>query len=859
MVSTSSPMSHSSTWRHSGRDPYSCVLNDLRSQLQESLGAAYSLDRELGGGGMSRVFVGTETGLGRAVVIKVIALELAGGMSAERFAREVKFAARLQQANIVPMLSAGDANGLPYYTMPFVRGESLRTRISRGDPITVTESISILRDVARALSYAHGEGVVHRDIKPENILLSGGTAVVTDFGIAKALSVSRTVDGSSLTSEGITQLGSSIGTPAYMAPEQAAGDPNTDHRADIYAWGVIAWELLAGRHPFASRTTPQALLAAHMSEQPEALTKVRAGLPSQVSGLVARCLEKDPARRPASAAELLATLDTAATPSDSENARAHRGGPRPRRAVFAAVAVVLVAAVAIGSYMRRSAAAATANMARTIVVVPFDNLGAAGDAEFADGVTTEIAGQLARVPGLQVVARASVKKFRGSSIPPQEIARQLGAAYALSGTVRYERGPNGAGPNEAKVRIVPSLVRASDGEQLWGEPLQEDLADVFTAQADIAEKVASALSVTIGATERAALRRPGTRDQKAREAVTLGFALEEKRGLPNIRDALVQFNRAIARDSSYALAWAGRAEAYNLLPAYLDTTMSAKTASAIVEQSARRALALDSLLPEAYVALAGTLIGRPNDALHAVDRAIALDPNSAMALTRRGTILLLLGRVAEAEAPLRRAVALDPLVAANTARLDWWFMATGRNDSATALRQHATELEPTNTMIAYLGAVVSAHAGRLDDAISGCAAYSGRREVCKELWTGLIDPRQGRRTLALLDDAGRKSGEMILTLPSFRALGYARLGATDSAFAALRQVAGQRDNESICVDQFAVVQAAAVGSTMGRDRWRNATTVITPGQSPHARCRPVLPPWRARSGTVPPDPWQVRA
>ena len=239
---------------------------DLRDQLQSTLGTAFSISRELGGGGMSRVFVARDEALGRDVVVKVIAPENAEGLSAERFAREVKLAARLQQANIVPVLSAGTSGNLPYYTMPFVRGESLRARIATGVPLSIAEAVSILRDVARALAYAHAEGVVHRDIKPENILLSGGAAVVTDFGIAKAMDASRTQESGGVT--GITRAGMSLGTPAYMSPEQALGDPDTDARADIYAWGVVAWELLGGAHPFAGKTTTQALIAAHVAEAP---------------------------------------------------------------------------------------------------------------------------------------------------------------------------------------------------------------------------------------------------------------------------------------------------------------------------------------------------------------------------------------------------------------------------------------------------------------------------------------------------------------------------------------------------------------------------------------------------------------
>ena len=284
------------------------MSDHLREQLQATLGTAYALERELGGGGMSRVFVAREAALGREVVIKVIKADLAEGVSAERFAREVQLAARLQQANIVPVLTAGTAGEVPYYTMPFVKGESLRIRLSKGTTFSIAESTGILRDVARALAYAHAEGVVHRDIKPENILLSGGAAVVTDFGIAKAMSVSRTHEGSA--SGALTQVGMSLGTPAYMAPEQALGDPTTDHRADLYAWGVIAYELLAGAHPFAGRATTHALIAAHVSEVPKSLHEVHAQVPPALSALVMRALEKDPARRPQSAGALLSALES---------------------------------------------------------------------------------------------------------------------------------------------------------------------------------------------------------------------------------------------------------------------------------------------------------------------------------------------------------------------------------------------------------------------------------------------------------------------------------------------------------------------------------------------------------------------
>ena len=277
---------------------------DLRTQLQSTLGDAYRLERELGGGGMSRVFEAEELRLKRRVAVKVLAPELAQGLSVSRFEREIQTAAALQQANIVPVLSAGDIDGLPFYTMPFVDGESLRARLARGS-LSITEVIGVMRDVSKALAYAHRQGVVHRDIKPDNVLLSEGTAVVTDFGIAKAISAART----SAPGATLTQIGTSIGTPAYMAPEQAAGDPDIDHRADIYALGAMAYELLAGRPVFADRT-PQRMLAAHMSETPKPIAELRPDTPALLADLVMRCLAKDSNDRPQAATEIARLLDT---------------------------------------------------------------------------------------------------------------------------------------------------------------------------------------------------------------------------------------------------------------------------------------------------------------------------------------------------------------------------------------------------------------------------------------------------------------------------------------------------------------------------------------------------------------------
>jgi tRNA A-37 threonylcarbamoyl transferase component Bud32 len=285
------------------------VTSNLQEQLQRALSHAYILERELGGGGMSRVFVAVERALDRKVVVKVLLPELTAAVNVERFRREIQLAAQLQHPHIVPLLSAGEAEGLPYFIMPYVNGESLRARVSREGEFPVAETIRILRDVVSALAYAHTRGVIHRDVKPDNVLLSGGVAVVTDFGVAKAVSASADTGPT-----GLTSLGVALGTPAYMAPEQATASPNTDHRADIYALGIVAYEMLTGSTPFSGRSAQQ-VLAAHVVEEPEPVERRRPAVPPMLAALVRDCLCKRPADRPQTALEVMQVLDAIATPS----------------------------------------------------------------------------------------------------------------------------------------------------------------------------------------------------------------------------------------------------------------------------------------------------------------------------------------------------------------------------------------------------------------------------------------------------------------------------------------------------------------------------------------------------------------
>lgn len=331
------------------------MTDALLEILEHSLRGSYRVEREMGGGGMARVFVAEETALSRRVVVKVLSAELSHELSAERFAREVKLLARLQHPNIVPVLTAGTVGEIPYYTMPFIEGESLADRLRglpHGERVPMANAIDVLRDVARALSYAHSLGIVHRDIKPANVLLAYDAAVVADFGVAKALADSRTETDAGKGAT-LTQAGIALGTPAYMSPEQAAGDPAVDHRADIYAWGFLAYELLAGVHPFADRQSVQSLITAQLVEQPRALETLVPDVPHVVSALVTACLAKDPAARPATARAIVDALPSTVRGSVGLPQRT-RGLAHARTRTLAAAAVtVIVVGGAAGAYLLR--------------------------------------------------------------------------------------------------------------------------------------------------------------------------------------------------------------------------------------------------------------------------------------------------------------------------------------------------------------------------------------------------------------------------------------------------------------------------------------------------------------------------
>jgi len=465
----------------------------LREQLQASLGANYAIERELGGGGMSRVFVATEKTLGRTVVVKVLPPELAHAVSIERFRREIAMSARLQHPHIVPLLTAGETDSLPYYTMPFIDGESLRARLERVGELPLVDIVRVLRDVAGALAYAHEHGVVHRDIKPENVLLARQHALVADFGVSKALSASTTMGITSSTS-----LGIALGTPAYMAPEQAAADPTTDGRADLYALGAMTYEMLTGSPPFAGRNA-QATLAAHAGEAATPVHTRRATTPPALAALVMKLLEKRPADRPQTAEEVLAMLDGITTSSGS---MLPFDAPKKRRRVpvwAAGVAAVLIAGVIAAMATRARGGAAMSAMVglgtsgdiapHSVAVLPFANVGRDTATEyFADGMADELTTALARVPGLKVAARSSAFTFRDQSVGAQHVGEMLHVGNVLEGSVRREGG---------RLRVTAQLVNTATGLASWSDSYEREMKDVFQVQDERTHAIIAALYPTL--------------------------------------------------------------------------------------------------------------------------------------------------------------------------------------------------------------------------------------------------------------------------------------------------------------------------------------------------------------------------
>ena len=755
---------------------------DLLKQLQRTLGDGYAVERELARGGMSRVYLAKEISLGRDVVIKALSPDLAAEVNFERFSREIRLAGRLQNPHIVPLLSAGDSEGTPYYVMPFVAGESLRLLLQRSGELPVDQAVRIMRDVAVALDYAHRQGVVHRDIKPENVLLSGGTGVVTDFGVAKAISASTVGDAAT----NLTTAGMALGTPAYMAPEQASADPTTDHRADIYAWGVVAYEMLTGAAPFAGRPT-QAVIAAHIAEPVPDIH--RPAVPERLSRLVMRTLSKRPADRPQSAAEIVMELDaltsTGLTPAGTTALPASKRRTRYWPVALAALVVLagLVAVRARGSHMLAGGDTSTL---KRIAVLPFANASGSKDEEyFADGMSEELGAVLGRVRGVRVASHSSSFSFKGKEVDVRDVGRKLDVDAVLEGRVRRDG---------QRLRVTAQLTDVGNGLSLWSDSYEKDAKDVFAVQDEIAHAIAAALEVRFAETTAhgttAEVR--GTANPEAYDLYLRGRYFWHKRGVENLGRAIDLFTEATTRDRNFARAFAGLASAEALLTEYTDDAPRELDDRAL--RAADEALRLDPSVAEAHIARGLVNVHRWQweDARKAYGTAIQLDPNSATAHQWLGELFYTLGYGDSAIAEMRRAKALDPLAPVPSVALAYSLYQQRRYAEAIREGEQGQELAPD--LILFPRVLSEAY---LEMGDTAAAVRAAKKAVS-------LGPLQGK-TLGIFANVSARTGHRAEALaavkklldmragPAAMLIAYLGLGDRNAALAALKQLVQRRD------------------------------------------------------------------
>jgi eukaryotic-like serine/threonine-protein kinase len=677
---------------------------DLREQLERGLTDHYRIERELGRGGMAVVYLAQDLRHDRPVALKVLLPELAATLGPERFQREIRLAARLQHPHILTVHDSGEAAGRLWFTMPFVEGESLRDRLRRERQLPVEDALRIAREAAAALDYAHRHGVVHRDIKPENILLTAdGDTLVADFGIARAIGGE----------DGLTQTGLAIGTPAYMSPEQVAGDKTLDARTDVYSLASVLYEMLAGEAPWTGPTA-QSIMAKRLSEPPPSVRSARPNVPVVVDDAIRRALAPVAADRFATAAQFAAALAltgpgpaavaTAVTPAAApavaprETASAHAGARR--RFPLAAASLTLGFVLGLGllfGWLRRHGEASGPGGAKLLAVLPFENLGGADDEYFSDGVTDEVRGKLAALPGLQVTARSSSNQYKKAKKSPQEIGRELGVDYLLTGTVRWEKAAV-----SSHVRVSPELIQVSTGSTKWQQPFDATLTDVFKVQADVAGQVAQALDVALGTPQRAALAEKPTANGAAYDAYLKGEAISLGLGSPDLsalRAAIGFYEQAVALDSGFAQAWAELSRAHSLI--YANGTPSPESERR-AREAAERALRLAPNQAAGHLALGDYFASIPPDqdrARQAYEAGLRVAPSNADLLGASAKVEISTGKWTEALAHFSRAQALDPRSVTISRRLAYTLIRLRRYPEAMAACDRSLALAPNNAPV----------------------------------------------------------------------------------------------------------------------------------------------------------------
>ncbi|OLD58650.1 MAG: hypothetical protein AUF60_08875 [Gemmatimonadetes bacterium 13_1_20CM_69_28] len=617
-------------------------MADLLERVRASLAGRYTIERELGRGGMATVYLARDLKHDRLVALKVLRPELAASLGADRFLREIQVTAHLTHPNILPLLDSGRADEFLYYVTPYVEGESLRSRLERERQLPVDEAVRLAAAVAGALDYAHRHQIIHRDIKPENILLEDGQAVVADFGIARALHAAESAK--------LTETGVAVGTVAYMSPEQATGE-EFDGRSDIYSLGCVLYEMLAGEPPFTGPTA-QVVTARRLAGSVPSLHAVRDSVPRQIEQAIGKALAKLPADRFATAAEFADAL----TP----------GGPAPRPTAFrlswrraggvAAAFLAIFGAVLVSRSKTHGAREPASN---GVAVLYFDNLSRdTADAYLADGLTEELISRLGQVARLTVKSRNAVRRFRGRlADDPSAVGRALGVVHLVSGSVRH------AG---ARLRVTVELVNAATGDRMWGQQYDRAEADLLGIQEDIAVTIATAIGGRLLPAERSSLTQRPTRDPGAYDHFVKGNYFLGQRTAPAVGRAIDEYRAALQLDPSFTEALARVAYSYALFldwgwryPNASPESLLARGFAAADSALRQDSTSSDAWMARAYVlAMSGTRTTAP--AIAAFERAIALDPRNAEAYHQYGWVLMGLERdSASAEANLR-ALELDP-------------------------------------------------------------------------------------------------------------------------------------------------------------------------------------------------------
>jgi len=712
-------------------------MTPLQDRLARGLAGRYTLDHELGEGGMAVVFLAHDLRHDRQVALKVLRPEIAADIGGDRFDREIRMAARLTHPHILPVFDSGEADGLYFYVMPTMAGKSLRDRM-RGGPMPLDEALRITRQVASALDYAHRQGVVHRDVKPENILMHEGAALVADFGIGKALSSA----GAS-----ITQTGLALGTPAYMSPEQASADSAVDGRSDLYSLGCVLYEMLTGEQPYTGPNAQAIISKRFLAPIP----RVRAmrDVPEPLDEAVARSLARTPVDRYPTGAEFASVL-----------LEIEQGGRTP------------TATTPVGT---------PAAPDRSIVVLPFANMSADPENEyFSDGMTEEIINALARIPGLQVASRTSSFAFKGKSIDITTIGQQLGVASLLEGSVRKIGN---------RIRITTQLVNVANNYQLWSQTYDRQLEDVFAIQDEISRAIVDALKIQLmGGAEAEPLVKPTTDNLEAYTLYLKGRFFVNRVAEHDLRKAQALFEQALDADPGYARAYSGIADCWCNLA---DDWVAPDEAYPKAKSAAVRAVQLDSTLGEAHTSIGKVLCWYEWDfdgATAALAKAVEYNPNYAEAHFVYGSTLPAVGRLVEAIDEMRKALVLDPLSAHFSRWLGRFLLYADRYEATIDQGRKTLEIEP-NYFQAYLD-IGAAEMARGNIEASLAAFQKGQslgpavRSYDAMIVRPLVAMGEMEEARAIMDRLAATARTEYVRAEVL-AMGYAAIGDLDAAFANL--------------------------------------------------------------------------